>query len=105
PAVLVVSYSIAISAWLFPSLGSLQLPVAIYMCAITAMAVTAILARFSTPWVAIGAILFVVSDSLLAIDKFKTPVPYRDILVWSTYYGAQYAITTGCLKENIRVPT
>jgi uncharacterized membrane protein YhhN len=101
PAALVLAYSIAICAWLFPSLGSLQLPVAIYMCAITAMAITAILARFALSWVAIGAILFVISDSLLAINKFKTPVPYRDILVWSTYYIAQYAITNGYLTEKV----
>jgi len=87
-------YSIAISAWLFPTLGDLKIPVAIYMCEITAMAITAILARFPTPWVAIGAILFVASDSLLAVNKFKTPISYRDILVWSTYYAAQYAIAT-----------
>ena len=93
-AIGVLLYSVAISAWLLPSLGDLKIPVAIYMCAITTMAITAILARFPTPWVAIGAILFVASDSLLAINKFKTPIPYRDILVWSTYYAAQYAIAT-----------
>jgi uncharacterized membrane protein YhhN len=104
PAALILTYSIAICAWLFPSLGALQLPVAIYMFAITAMAITAVLARFATPLVVIGAILFVISDSLLAINKFKTPLPYRDILVWSTYYIAQYAITMGFLTEKVIPP-
>lgn len=98
-AALVLLYSAGISAWLFPSLGDLQLPVAIYMCAITAMAIAAILSRFPAKWVATGAILFVASDSLLAINKFKTPVPYRDVLVWSTYYLAQFAITKGVLED------
>jgi len=102
PVVLVLLYSVGVSSWLLPSFGSLTIPVAIYMCAITAMVVTAILARFSNPWVACGAILFLISDSLLAINKFKTPVPYRDYLVWSTYYAGQYAIATGFLMEKLR---
>jgi uncharacterized membrane protein YhhN len=94
-AALVLLYSIAVSSWLVPALGNLIVPVAIYMCAITAMVLSAILARFPNPWVAVGAILFLVSDSLLAVNKFKTPIPYRDILVWSTYYAGQYGIAIG----------
>jgi len=98
-AVLVLLYSVSVSAWLLPSLGGLIVPVAIYMCAITAMVVSAILARFQNPWIVMGAILFLISDSLLAVNKFKTPVPYRDFLVWSTYYAGQYAIATGYLRR------
>jgi uncharacterized membrane protein YhhN len=97
PVILALIYSAAVSVWLWSNLGSLTIPVAIYLCAITAMVVTAILARFSNPWVICGAILFVISDSLLAIDKFKTPVPFRDVLVWSTYYLGQYGIASGLL--------
>ncbi len=93
----VLVYSIAVSSWLLPSLGDLIVPVAIYMCAITVMVLAAILARFSNPWVVTGALLFLASDSLLAINKFKTAVPYRDILVWSTYYLGQYSIAAGIL--------
>jgi uncharacterized membrane protein YhhN len=97
-AALVLLYSIAVSLWLLPALGNLMVPVAIYMCAITAMVLSAILARFPNPWVAVGAILFLVSDSLLAVNKFKTPVPYRDFFVWSTYYAGQYGIAIGFLR-------
>jgi uncharacterized membrane protein YhhN len=96
-AVVVLLYSVAVSAWLLPSLGGLIVPVAIYMCAITAMVVSAILARFQNPWIVVGAILFLISDSLLAVNKFKAPVPYRDLLVWSTYYVGQYGIAIGFL--------
>jgi uncharacterized membrane protein YhhN len=67
------------------------------MCAITAMVISAILGRFENPWVAVGAILFLISDSVLAVNKFKTPVPYRDFIVWSTYYTGQYGIAIGFL--------
>lgn len=97
-ALLVLLYSIAISSWLLPSLGTLIVPVAIYMCAITAMVLSAILARLPNPWVVVGAVLFLVSDSLLAVNKFKTPIPLRDFLVWSTYYAGQYGIAIGFLE-------
>ncbi len=99
-AALVLLYSIAVSLWLLPSLGDLIVPVAIYMCAITAMVASAIFARFPNPWIVVGAVLFLISDSLLAVNKFKTPVPYRDYLVWSTYYAGQYAIANGFLKAT-----
>jgi uncharacterized membrane protein YhhN len=106
-AALVLLYSIAVSSWLLPTLGNLIVPVAIYMCAITAMVLSAILARFPNPWVAGGAILFLVSDSLLAVNKFKTPIPYRDVLVWSTYYAGQYGIAMGFLRATgcVKAPT
>ncbi len=97
--ILVLVYSVVVSTWLVPGLGNLTVPVVLYICAITAMVVAAILAGFSTPWVVVGAILFLVSDSLLAVNKFKTPVPYRDYLVWATYYAGQYAIATGYVSH------
>ena len=97
---LVLAYSATMSGWLMPSLGNLTVPVAIYMCAITAMVVAAILARVPAPWVLVGAVLFLISDSLLAVNKFKTPIPYRDYLVWATYYVGQYCIASGILGRE-----
>ncbi len=99
-AVLVILlYSGVLSAWIVPSVGDLALPVVLYICALTTMVCTAILARFRQRWVAVGAILFLISDSLLAIHKFKEPVPLRDYLVWSTYYLGQCGIALGYLAS------
>lgn len=95
----ILAFSAALSAWIVPSVGELAVPVVLYICALTGMVCTAILARFRQPWVAIGAILFLVSDSLLAIHKFKEPVPLRDYLVWSTYYLGQCGIALGFLAS------
>ncbi len=60
---------------LWSGLGELQLPVMLYASVITLMLLAAI-ARFdrasraSFRWVLMGAILFVVSDSLIAMSKF-----------------------------------
>lgn len=34
---------------------------------------------------AIGSILFVISDGLIAIDKFYTPVPHRTVIYFNIY--------------------
>jgi uncharacterized membrane protein YhhN len=45
-----------------------------------------------------GALLFVMSDSLLAINKFVHPIPEAGFLIMSTYILAQYFIVQGSRK-------
>jgi uncharacterized membrane protein YhhN len=97
----VLIYSLLLSQWLAPSLGDLAGHVMFYVCVITVMAVSAILAGFSTPWVYWGVILFLISDSILAVNKFKAPVPLGGYLIWATYYLAQYGIAKGFLREKL----
>ena len=48
------------------------------------------------------ALFFVISDGILAIDKFLTTIPLSHILIMGTYATAQYLITKGILiQENI----
>jgi uncharacterized membrane protein YhhN len=46
-----------------------------------------------------GAVSFIVSDSIRAINKFMMPVPAADYLVMTTYYLALFLIAYGFLKE------
>lgn len=98
---LVLLYSLFFAGWLSPDLGSYAKPVMLYLCTITAMVVTAIFAGFSRPWVWIGAILFLISDSIIAAEKFKMDVPLSEYLVWSTYYLGQYGIAIGFIREKL----
>ena len=98
---IVLLFSLLQANWLAPSLGTFAKPVMLYVCVITMMVVTAILARFSTRWIVLGALLFLISDSLIATHKFKTSVPWRDYLVWATYYLGQYGIAIGFLREKL----
>lgn len=97
----VLVYSLLLSNWLSTDLGKMAGPVMVYICAITVMAVSTILAGFSKPFVWIGAILFVLSDSMIAAGRFKTPVPFSDYLIWATYYLGQYGIAVGFLREKL----
>lgn len=96
----ILAFSAGLAAWIVPSVGNLAAPVVLYICALTGMVSTAILGRFRSPWVVVGAILFLISDALLAIDKFKSPVPLRDVLVWTTYYLGQFGIAAGYLTSG-----
>jgi alkylglycerol monooxygenase len=43
-------------------------------------------------WVAVGACIFMVSDSLIAIDKFVTPIALSSLWILASYYAAQLLI-------------
>ena len=101
-AALLIVYAAAMFAGLWPSLGEMKLPVAAYMCALTGMSLTAALANFRRWWVVIGAALFMLSDSLIAVGKFMSPIAYSDYVIWATYYTAQVFIALGFILEKRR---
>lgn len=98
--IVVVAYSIILAAWLIPAAGPLAVPVAIYVAAITAMVVSAFTVR--APLLALGALLFLISDSVLAVSRFRMPVPLVGWIVWATYYAAQVLILRGYFSARAR---
>jgi uncharacterized membrane protein YhhN len=90
---------------LFPTLGGLKLPVLVYAIVIMVMAMTALFryGRTNTEsfWLVFGgAILFMLSDSLLAMNKFYSPIPYGGFLVMLTYSAAQFLIVKGIIRHR-----
>lgn len=55
--------------------------------------------RAGAGWVTIGALLFILSDSAIAVNKFMVPIPGAPLLVMSTYAAAQYLIVLGMLRS------
>ena len=53
-------------------------------------------------WVAIGAGFFMLSDSLLATNRFVTLLPMAQIWVLATYYAAQALIVAGMVQGAAR---
>lgn len=51
---------------------------------------------------ALGAVLFVFSDFILAWNRFVEPIPYRDYLVLVTYFLAQWLLFVRSTKYRIR---
>ncbi|WP_026952980.1 lysoplasmalogenase [Algoriphagus mannitolivorans] len=83
-----------------PNLGALKIPVIAYILVIVSMVVTA-RERFgkcspASFWqVFIGAILFLVSDGVLAMARFYKDFPESGILIMGTYATAQLLIVMG----------
>ena len=99
-AVAIPLFAIVYAAFLFPRLGALAVPVVGYIAAIVAMAVIAL--RVAAVSVPIGAIMFMVSDSLLAFDKFVSSEAWIGPLIWITYAAAQLLIVYGLIPEQQR---
>jgi uncharacterized membrane protein YhhN len=43
-----------------------------------------------------GATLFVISDTMLAVNAFLKPIPHSTVLTWSLYAPAQFFIALSC---------
>lgn len=95
--VLLALYGAIVLAALWRHLGNNRIPVIVYMILIELMAWQALeywlLERsLGSGLAALGALLFVASDTVLAFEKFRGGVPYADILVLGPYYAAQFLI-------------
>ncbi|MGH7857324.1 MAG: lysoplasmalogenase, partial [Candidatus Binatia bacterium] len=79
-------YAAATIAYLLPHLGDMRTPVLLYLAVIFAMGLTSVLRRGRVSsrsfWpVYAGACTFMVSDSIIALDRFVEPVPYGQVLI------------------------
>jgi uncharacterized membrane protein YhhN len=101
----VLVYLFGMLSLLIPTLGDLKFPVGIYAMTISLMLIETLKGSFN--WreqskyiVLIGAIFFVTSDSILAINKFHTEIPNASFWIMITYLIAQFCIVKGILKMN-----
>jgi uncharacterized membrane protein YhhN len=76
---------------------ALSVPVAVYMLVITAMVVLAW--ATGVPLVALGASVFVTSDTVLAVNRFVRPLPRASVVVMVTYHVGQALIVLGVLAR------
>lgn len=95
-AVPISIYAITFGIFLIPALTdtgeqALVIPVIAYIIIISLMLFAAV-ATGNRP-AQFGALLFVISDSILAWNMFIDPVPFADALVMFPYYAAQFFIT------------
>jgi uncharacterized membrane protein YhhN len=77
----------------------MAIPVYTYMTALTLVGIFASLRSVKNDFTLYGAISFIVSDSVLAINKFMMPVSAADYVIMATYYLSLFLIVFGFLKE------
>ena len=91
-AVVLVALAVGPLAWRFVhalrarGMTSMIAPVAVYIAVIAAMVVSAIAG--GNGWGIAGAVLFFVSDSLIAENRFVAPRPWAPIAIIVTYHLA-----------------
>jgi len=100
-ACLIIAYALLGTLLIVPEAGDMKMPVTAYMIAISLMA---LVAGFRNDpqfiWVATGALVFMVSDTLIAVNLFVTPFAHSGVAVMTTYYVAQLLICLGVIRAS-----
>lgn len=101
--ILVVLYYSTLMFLLSQYLGEMKIPVRVYGMVISFMLLLAMHMFYQRDNLAgklmlTGALLFVISDSVLAIDKFYHSFEPAGVLIMITYGLAQWLITTGAIR-------
>jgi len=96
-------WGVCVYSVFFPKLDSLKIPVALYVIAISSMIWRAsVLATSSSGRaIALGALSFACSDSLIGIDKFVSPIENRSYPILGLYWMGQAMIVRGIEMRDI----
>ena len=104
--ILFLAYLGGIYALLYPHMdGIMKVVILVYAITLVGMSMMALnrggrVNRESFRLVFSGSVLFVISDSLIAIDKFAMEIPLAGFWIMLTYMAAQYLITQGLSRER-----
>jgi uncharacterized membrane protein YhhN len=77
--------------------GDMRLPVTAYLLVITFMGLSGNTSTIKG--VALGAAVFILSDSIIAIDRFVMAVPAAVSLIMISYYLAQFLLVSAVVRE------
>lgn len=93
----VVVCCVALLVWFWPTLATdgLTIPVTVYMLVLAAMVCAALVAALPTPWTALGAVCFAISDALIGISEFVRHDHLLAVPIWWGYATAMVLITAG----------
>lgn len=91
--------------FIYPNLGEMLIPVAFYGVTISTFGSVALLnyrSEKSTEnlWLFIGALLFILSDSLIALNKFYEPNEIYGVSIMITYILAQFLICKAMIVKT-----
>lgn len=106
PLLVLLAYAVSIFWYLSDALNNMAIPVAIYIIGILIMILYAYLRNDSLRdnsymFVLSGALLFMLSDSIVGITRFKSDIPFSGLLVMGIYGIAQLLMVLGILKSSI----
>lgn len=94
---LVLLLPLAVSSQVLPAAGDMMVPVGVYMAVITIMGIGAALHLKPSTLLFTGALLFIVSDCMIGINRFVMPFSAARYAIMLTYYLGQLLILWGVL--------
>jgi uncharacterized membrane protein YhhN len=87
-----------VMVWIFHGIPpALFAPVLSYIAVIITMSVGALLVPAESRFLFWGALLFIASDIVLAVNKFLFPIPYGRVMNIGLYFIAQWTIITAAM--------
>lgn len=100
----VMVYYVVLISVLSPTLEDMKWPVRVYGIVISYMLIKALQVgwiknRMTAFYLITGAVLFVISDSILALNKFYQSFEYAGVLIMLTYGLAQLLIAVGAVRH------
>ena len=105
-SVFFLAYVAGMLILLFPGLEGMMKPIiTIYAISLMLMSMMALnrshrVGASSFKLVFIGSLLFLLSDSMIAFNKFHSEIPMAGFLIMLTYIAAQYLIMRGLILEE-----
>ena len=93
--VIIACVGMLVRFWPKLAADGLTVPVTVYITVLGAMVCSALIARFPTPWTAVGAVLFAVSDGMIGIGQFVLGSQALELPIWWVYAASQVLITAG----------
>jgi len=102
-----IFYTVLFCGALWSYLGDMKIPVIVYAIAISLMGIMAVnrfgrVNSLSFNVTFYGSLLFVLSDSLLAIDRFVYSFKLSGVIIMASYMAAQYLITMGSVERKMK---
>jgi uncharacterized membrane protein YhhN len=102
-AIIVAVYYFFIISILLPDVGRMKIPVLVYGLVMSFMLLIAmhlykLKNHIAAKYILTGAIFFVLSDSVLAINKFYHPFVLGAWIIMIPYLAAQYMLTYGMVQ-------
>jgi uncharacterized membrane protein YhhN len=103
-AALILAYGVEYFVLTYKDFGILKYPALLYILTISAMCMLAAIRSFNDDkkgflMVLAGAVCFIVTDSVFAVNFFVKPVLFSNTIVLSSYAIAQYLIVAGVARS------
>lgn len=92
--------AIVIFCLFYPNLNDMLIPVLFYMLVLTIMASLTWMTDKSNGLLVLGGAVFVISDSILGLNRFYLEIAHADIAIMCSYYLAQFCLVTGFLQAT-----